>query len=68
MFKMTGKQIDEINELLVEHSEALTGFYDEGYNQGLRHGIIAWAAASLFGLSTTIVVHGINDARRKKLN
>lgn len=27
---MTKEQIDEVNELLVDHGETLTAFYDEG--------------------------------------
>ena len=37
--KMTDKQIDELNDLLVDHSEAITAFYDETiYRVKLRIG------------------------------
>ena len=37
--KMTDKQIDEFNDLLVDHSEAITAFYDETiYRVKLRIG------------------------------
>lgn len=35
---MTNEQIDIINELLDDNSEALTAFGDEFYDQGLRVG------------------------------
>ena len=35
---MAKEQIDEINELLIDHGEALTAFYDEGMNIGKNCG------------------------------
>ena len=52
---MNSKQIDELNELLKDHGETLTAFYDEGINFGKKKGFIVGAIGSLIG-STVIIV------------
>lgn len=51
---MTNKQIDELNELLVDHGEVITAFVDEvlenykkGYSQGFRKQV--WRGALFVG-------------------
>ena len=66
MMKMTNEQIDTINKLLLDHSEALTAFYDEGIRFGMGKGFV-------IGLVVTIVsgasVYGLNKIKTKlKLN
>jgi hypothetical protein len=36
MKQMTKEQIDEINELLLTHGDALTAFYDEAIRYGMK--------------------------------
>lgn len=61
--KMTNEQIDELNELLVDHSEALTAFYDEGIRYGLKHG----AALVIAGATLAALVScGIEVIKSKK--
>ncbi len=37
---MSAKQIEEINELLANHGDALTAFYDEGLSIGKSSGFV----------------------------
>lgn len=63
--KMTNKQIDELNELLVDHSEALTAFY----NEGLRYGLKSGAGFTIAGVVLGFVVTGVIDmVKTKKQN
>ena len=47
-------RIKEINELLVDHSEALTEFYDEGIEVGTREGFVKGGLCTL-GITAAIV-------------
>lgn len=47
-------RIKEINELLVDHSEALTEFYDEGIEVGTREGFVKGGLYTL-GITAAIV-------------
>jgi len=44
---MTNAQVDEINELLKNHSETLSAFYDEGIRYGLKLGL-RWMLEGIF--------------------
>lgn len=66
MKKMTHEQIDELNELLAEHSETLTAFYDEGIQYGLKRGIIAGiVCGSLMALGAGVAC-GLDKIREFK--
>ena len=55
--KMTHQQIEELNNLLVDHSECLTAFYDEGIDFGFKKGAGIIALGSLIAcLATTGVI------------
>lgn len=63
--KMTNKQIDELNELLVDHGEALPAFYSEG----LRYGLSGGAGFTIAGVVLGFVVTGVIDmVKTKKQN
>lgn len=66
IMKMTNEQIRELNELLVDHSEALTAFYDEGIHYGLQWGARLVVAG---GVLAGLVSCGIKviESRRKKM-
>lgn len=49
--KMNNKQIEELNELLVKHSETLTAFYDEGIEYGMNKGCVLGAIGSVVGMT-----------------
>jgi len=53
---MNNKQIDELNELLVDHGEALTAFYDEGIHYGMFKGATIGAIGSAIGV---VIMYGI---------
>ena len=63
---MNSKQIDELNELLKDHGETLTAFYDEGINFGKKKGFIVGAIGSLIGLLTIIVGNRIISKRSRE--
>ncbi|MDO4292085.1 MAG: hypothetical protein Q4C65_02530 [Eubacteriales bacterium] len=66
MKKMSHKQIDELNELLTEHSETLTAFYDEGIQYGLKQGVIVGIiCGSLVALGAGIAT-GLDKIRNSK--
>ena len=48
------ERIKEINELLVDNSEALTEFYDEGIEVGTREGFVKGGLCT-FGITAAIV-------------
>ena len=53
---MNNKQIDEINNLLINHSDSLTAFYDEGIRYGLNRGCVVGAIGGTIGAT---IVYGI---------
>jgi lipoprotein signal peptidase len=61
MKKMTHEQIEELNGLLVDHSETLTSFFNEGVAFGKRHGIVTGisigAAMACIGYVTGVVIN-----------
>ncbi|MCM1090062.1 MAG: hypothetical protein NC413_04410 [Muribaculum sp.] len=64
--KMNSKQIEELNELLVNHSETLTAFYDEGIQYGLNKGCILGAIGSVIGVAISCGVIKIVSHRKKR--
>ena len=53
---LTNDQIDELNNLLIDHSETISAFYDEGITYGLRKGcLIGFIGCSLGVLSGIII-------------
>lgn len=65
--KMNSKQIDELNKLLVDHSETLTAFCDEGIEYGMNWGFIFGAIGSAIGMSIAYGVVKIISNRKNKL-
>lgn len=63
MIKMTNEQIDNLNELLIDNGEALTAFYDETIDVGIRKGFIIGVSVSLINV---IVICGIKKLISKK--
>ncbi|QJU22542.1 hypothetical protein HLY09_25765 [Enterocloster bolteae] len=49
--KMNNKQIEELNELLVEHSETLTAFFGEGIVCGMNRGCVLGAIGGVLGMA-----------------
>ena len=70
--KMNNKQIEELNKLLVDHSETLTAFYDEGIEYGLAMGCglaaVMATIGSVVGISIAYGVTKIIAHRKKKDN
>lgn len=64
--KMNSKQIEELNELLVEHSETLTAFYDEGIQYGLNKGRLLGAIGGAVGSAIACGVFAIVLHFKKK--
>ncbi len=64
--KMNSKQIEELNELLVEHSETLTAFYDEGIEYGMNKGCLLGAIGSVVGMTIAYGVIKIVSHYKKK--
>lgn len=63
--KMTNEQIDELNELLVDHSEALTAFYDEGIRYGLKSGAVLVIAGAALAALISCGVEVIKSRKNK---
>ena len=59
------ERIKEINELLVDHSEALTEFYDEGIEVGIRKGFVKGGLCTL-GITATIICSKVIYSVHKK--
>ena len=57
--------IKEINELLVDHSEALTEFYDEGIEVGTLEGFVKGGLCTL-GITAVIVCGKVIYSVHKK--
>ena len=57
--------IKEINELLVDHSEALTEFYDEGIEVGTLEGFVKGSLCTL-GITAAIVCGKVIYSVHKK--
>lgn len=64
--KMNNKQIEELNELLVEHSETLTAFYDEGIEYGMNKGCVLGAIGSVLGMAIAYGVIKVVSHCKKK--
>lgn len=63
---MNSKQIDELNELLKDHGETLTAFYDEGIRIGKKNGFTIGFIGSLIGSLTVIVGNRIISKRSRE--
>ena len=59
------ERIKEINELLVDHSEALTEFYDEGIEVGTREGFVKGGLCTL-GITAAIICGKVIYSVHKK--
>ena len=64
--KMTKEHIDTINELLVEHGEALTAFYDEGIHCGMKWGVASTAIGVGIGVLINYVGYKIKKSKSDK--
>lgn len=62
MKRMTNAQIDELNELLKNHGETLTAFYNEGILWGMKIGL-KWVLA---GVMVGIVLDAVKFIRNKR--
>lgn len=60
--KMTHQQIEELNNLLVDHSECLTAFYDEGIDFGIKKGAGVIAVVALIG---SLAVTGVIAVKKR---
>ena len=65
------EQINEINELLINHGEALTAFYDEGMNIGKScwffDGCVAGFSVGALAMgAVTIFLYHMTHPRNKK--
>lgn len=56
---LTNNQIDELNNLLVDHSETISAFYDEGITYGLRKGYLIGFVGCSLGVLSAIVINKI---------
>ena len=56
---LTNDQIDELNNLLVDHSETISAFYDEGITYGLRKGCLIGFVGCSLGVLSAIVINKI---------
>lgn len=65
IMKMTNEQIDELNELLADHSEVLTAFYDEGIRYGLKHGAVLVIAGAALAALVSCGVEVIKSRKNK---
>lgn len=63
--KMTKEQIDELNELLVNHSETLTAFYDEGIYYGMKWGVVLMIAGATLTVLGSYGIEAIKTRKRK---
>lgn len=67
IMKMTKEHIDTINNLLVEHGEALTAFYDEGIRYGMKLGVVFTAIGVGIGASINYVSRKIKTKSDKEI-
>lgn len=65
-FRMTNKQIDEINQLLKSNGDSLTAFYDEGIYCGKVKGIIIGALVGVVVSNICWVAKTIKDHKNLK--
>lgn len=65
IMKMTSEQIGELNELLVDHSEVLTAFYDEGIRYGLKRGATLVIAGAALAALVSCEIEVMKTRRRK---
>ena len=61
---MTSNQINELNELLKDHTETLTAFGDEMLNYGMKRGSIAGCLGTYLGIG--IALSGFYIAKKIK--
>lgn len=65
MKHMTSAQIDEINELLKNHGEALTAFYDAGIHYGLKLSEKWIFTGVIIGIALGAAIDGIKYIKSK---
>ena len=61
---MKSKNIDVINELLIDNASALTDFYDEALNCGRRQGMLCGTIITLVG---TLVIYGFKKIKSEQI-
>ena len=69
--KMTSAQIEVLNELLAEHGDTLTAFYDEGILYGWMKGVIVGVLGGsiiTFGAGVICAFSGIKTLKKEKEN
>lgn len=68
---MNSKQIEELNMLLVDHSETLTAFSNGGIGYGMHKGcvvgVVGGAIGSVVGMAIAYGFIGIIFHRKKKI-
>lgn len=60
---MDNKQIEELNELLKDHGDVLTSFYDEGHCYGMTKGVTIGAIGGLIGCLSMAVISKIRSRK-----
>lgn len=65
MKHMTNAQIDELNRLLKNHSDVLTGFYDEGIEYGMKIGARNAVCGMLIGVAIYMSIAVVNYVRKR---
>lgn len=66
IMKMTNEQIDELNELLVDHSEALTAFYAKGIHCGIKCGVALVIDGAILAALVSCGIEVIKTRRKAK--
>ncbi len=66
MKRMTNAQINEINELLKTHGEALTAFYNEGICYGMKSGLKWTFGGIVIGIALEVATDIIKRIRNKR--
>jgi hypothetical protein len=64
---MTNNQINELNELLKDHAETLTAFFDEALTKGMKKGFIGGCLGTYLGIGVGLsVIHITNKIKSRK--
>lgn len=65
-FKMTKEQINDVNELLKNHSDSLTAFYDEGAYHNKVEGIIIGALIGCVTANICWIIKTVKDHKKSE--